>query len=258
MSTRGRISIQKKYETGIILLNRPETMNALQTGTLRELADSLAELEKDDQVRVILLTGGKNFCAGADIREMKGKTPEEAESFAKLGHSVLDQIENCTKPVLAAIAGYALGGGCELALACDMRIADETAKLGQPEVTLGLVPGFAGTQRLTRLVGASRAKEMILTGTVIGANEAEFIGLINRVVPEGKVMEHAEETARIISQRSPVAVRLAKEMINRSSEIEKGLAMMDVASFGLCFASEDHVEGINAFLEKRKPRFKGI
>ena len=258
MSTRGRISIQKKYETGIILLNRPETMNALQTGTLRELADSLAELEKDDQVRVILLTGGKNFCAGADIREMKGKTPEEAESFAKLGHSVLDQIENCTKPVLAAIAGYALGGGCELALACDMRIADETAKLGQPEVTLGLVPGFAGTQRLTRLVGASRAKEMILTGTVIGANEAEFIGLINRVVPEGEVMEHAEETARIISQRSPVAVRLAKEMINRSSEIEKGLAMMDVASFGLCFASEDHVEGINAFLEKRKPRFKGI
>lgn len=258
MSTRGRISIQKKYETGIILLNRPETMNALQTGTLRELADSLAELEKDDQVRVILLTGGKNFCAGADIREMKGKTPEEAESFAKLGHSVLDQIENCTKPVLAAIAGYALGGGCELALACDMRIADETAKLGQPEVTLGLVPGFAGTQRLTRLVGASRAKEMILTGTVIGANEAEFIGLINRVVPEGKVMEHAEETARIIAQRSPVAVRLAKEMINRSSEIEKGLAMMDVASFGLCFASEDHVEGINAFLEKRKPRFKGI
>lgn len=257
MNTGDRIAVEFRDESAIILLNRPQALNALDGETLRQLSDTLDELEKNRRVRVVILTGGKNFCAGADIREMKDKGVEEAEDFAGLGHSVLDRIEQFPKPVIAAIAGYALGGGCELALACDMRVADETAKLGQPEVTLGLIPGFAGTQRLTRLVGAARAKEMILTGMVIGANEAEFIGLVNRVVPEGELMESAERTAGIIAQRSPVAVRLAKEMINRSSEIEKEVAMMDVASFGRCFAAEDHLEGINAFLEKRKPDFSG-
>lgn len=256
MNTTDRIQIEKREATGIILLHRPEARNALDSGMLRGLGESLAELEKDDQVRVIIITGGKDFCAGADIRQMKGMGVKEAESFARLGHAVFDQIERCAKPVIAAVAGYALGGGCELSLACDMRVADVSAKFGQPEVSLGLIPGFGGTQRLTSLVGVARAKELTLTGRIIDANEAEFIGLINRLTPDGELMAQTEEIARLIAQKSPAAVRQAKRLINSFSELEKGMDL-EIAAFAECFEFRDSSEGIAAFLEKRAPRFTG-
>jgi enoyl-CoA hydratase len=258
MNTGDRLLISKKYEIGIILLNRPEAMNAMDEGMLRELGDSVGELEKDDEVRVILITGGENFCAGADIKEMKGKTPEQAKAFALLGHSIFERIENCRKPVIAAISGYALGGGCELALACDIRIAGENAKIGQPEVGLGLIPGFGGIQRLTRLIGVARAKELVLTGKIINANEAEFIGLVNHVAPDRELMDQAEETARLVARQGPSAVRLAKKILNISSKLADELIATDIEAFATCFETEEHIEGINAFIEKRKPRFKGI
>ncbi len=258
MNTGDRLQVSRKYESGIILLNRPEVMNAMDEGMLRELGDCVADLEKDDEVRVIVITGGKNFCAGADIKEMKGKTPEQAKSFALLGHSVFERIENCRKPVIAAISGYALGGGCELALACDMRIAGENAKIGQPEVALGLIPGFGGIQRLTRLVGVARAKELVLTGKIVDANEAEFIGLVNHVVTDRELMDQTEETARLVARQGPAAVRLAKKILNMSSKLADELIATDIGAFAECFATEEHIEGINAFIEKRKPKFKDV
>jgi enoyl-CoA hydratase len=255
MSTDNRVIIKRKAGYGVILLNRPEAMNALDSGMLRKLESSLGELEKDDAVRVIIITGEKNFCAGADIREMRDMNPREAGEFAALGHRVFDRIENCAKPVIAAIAGYALGGGCELALACDIRIAGESARLGQPEVKLGLVPGFSGAQRLARLVGTSRSKELVLTGKIVDSSEAEFIGLVNRIEPDPELMKKTEETALMIAQASPHAVKLAKELANRYSAMTRELSAMDIEAFVKCYESADHIEGMSAFLEKRKPRF---
>ncbi|KCZ71902.1 enoyl-CoA hydratase/carnithine racemase [Candidatus Methanoperedens nitroreducens] len=257
MNTENKsIKIEKKEEIGVIILNMPETMNALNTGMLQELDDSMTQLEKDEQVRAVIITGNKNFCTGANIKELKEKHPAEAEVFSRLGHKIFSQVENMEKPVIAAVNGYALGAGCELALACDIRIACKNAKFGQPEVNLGLIPGFGGTQRLTRLVGIGRAKEMILTGRIIDAKEAEYIGLINKVVGDEELIEKAEEMAQVLAEKSPIAVRIAKGLINKNQEIKKGLEM-EIVSFSECFASNDHMEGINAFLEKRKPRFKG-
>ncbi len=255
MSTGNEIKIEKKEEIGIITLNKP-AMNILDTKMLVELEDSLNEFETDEQVRAVVITGEKNFCAGANIKELKEKHPEEAEVFSRLGHKVFNQVENMGKPVVAAVSGYALGGGCELALACDIRIASEGAKFGLPEVNIGLIPGFGGTQRLTRLVGIGKAKELILTGKIIDAKEAEAIGLVNRVVRDEELMGKAEEMAQVLAEKSPVTVKIAKSLINRNQEIKKGLEM-EIVSFSECFASEDHMEGINAFLEKRKPNFKG-
>jgi len=251
------IKVEKKKEIGIITLNRPEARNALNRKMIHELGDALTELENDPQIRSIIITGNKDFCAGADIKEMNAIKPEEIETFCRWGHKVFDQLEGMGKPVIAAITGFALGGGCELALACDIRIAGESAKLGQPEVNLGLIPGFGGTQRLSRLVGIARAKEMILTGKIINAKEAASIGLVNRVVKDEELMIAVEEMAQVIAQKAPIAVKMAKKLINENQEIKEGLEK-EIDFFVQCFATQDRLEGINAFLEKRKPEFKGI
>lgn len=251
------IKVEKKKEIGIIALNRPEVRNALTRKMLQELRDALAELENDPQIRSIIITGNKDFCAGADIKEMNAIKPEEIESFCRWGHKVFDQLEGMGKPVIAAITGFALGGGCELTLACDIRIAGEGAKFGQPEVNLGLIPGFGGTQRLSRLVGVGKAKELIFTGEILSAKEAESIGLVNKVVKDEELMTKAEEIGQIISQKAPIAVKMAKTLINENQEIKEGLGK-EIAFFARCFSTQDRVEGINAFLEKRKPQFKGM
>ena len=251
------IKVEKKKEIGIITLNRPEVRNALNRKMIQELGNVLTGLENDLQIRVIIITGNKDFCAGADIKEMNAIKPEEIETFCRWGHKVFDQLEGMGKPVIAAITGFALGGGCELALACDIRIAGESAKLGQPEVNLGLIPGFGGTQRLSRLVGIARAKEMILTGKIINAKEAASIGLVNRVVKDEELMIAVEEMAQVIAQKAPIAVMIAKTLINENQEIKEGLEK-EIDFFVQCFATQDRLEGINAFLEKRKPEFKGI
>ena len=251
------IKVEKKKGTGIITLNRPEARNALNRKMIQELGDALTEFENDSQIRVIIIAGNKDFCAGADIKEMNAIKPEEIESFCRWGHKVFDQLEGMGKPVIAAITGFALGGGCELALVCDIRIAGESAKFGQPEVNLGLIPGFGGTQRLSRLVGIGKAKEIILTGEIVNAKEAASIGLVNRVVKDEELMIAVEEMAQVIAQKAPIAVKMAKKLINENQEIEEGLNK-EITLFAQCFATQDRLEGINAFLEKRKPKFKGI
>ncbi|HHT9123171.1 MAG TPA: enoyl-CoA hydratase/isomerase family protein [Candidatus Wunengus sp. YC63] len=250
------IKVEKKKEIGIITLNRPEARNALNRKMIQELGDALTELENDLQIRVIIITGNKDFCAGADIKEMHAIKPEEIEAFCSWGHKVFDKLEGMGKPVIAAITGFALGGGCELALACDIRIAGESAQFGQPEVNLGLIPGFGGTQRLSRLVGIGKAKEIILTGEIINAKEAASIGLVNSVVKDEELLAKAEEMAQIIAQKAPIAIKMAKTLINENQEIEEGLNK-EITLFARCFSTQDHLEGMNAFLEKRKPRFKG-
>ncbi len=250
------IKLEKKNEIGIIILNKPP-LNLLDAKMLRRLDRSLDDLENDGEIRVVIITGEKNFCAGADLKELKEMHPDEALVFSRLGHKVCSHIENLEKPVIAAINGYAFGGGCEIALACDLRIAVEGTKLGLPETNLGIIPGFGGTQRLTRLAGIGRAKEMILTGRSVDAKEALSIGLVNAVVRDEELMGKADEAAAILSKKSPITLKIIKSLINRNLNLRKGLEM-EMVSFSECFASEDHMEGINAFLEKRKPVFKGV
>src|SRR3989339_2023489 len=251
------IKVEKKKEIGVITLNRLEARNALNRKMIQELGDTLTELENAPQIRVIIIAGNKDFCAGADIKEMHAIQSAEIETFCRWGHKVFDQLESMGKPVIAAITGFALGGGCELALACDIRIAGESAKFGQPEVNLGLIPGFGGTQRLSRLVGIGKAKEMIFTGEIIDAKEAESIGLVNRVEKDEELMAKAEEMSQVIAQKGPIAVKMAKKLINENQEITKGLEK-EIEFFARCFTTQDRLEGIKAFLEKRKPRFKGV
>jgi enoyl-CoA hydratase len=250
------LKIEREKDIITIILNRPEVRNILDTELINELGNYLTEFETDENTRVIIITGTENFCAGANIKELMEKHPVEAETFSRLGHKVFNQIENMGKPVIAAVNGYALGGGCELALSCDIRIASESAKFGQPEINLGLIPGFGGTQRLARLVGIGRAKEMIFTGRITDAKEAQAIGLVNEVVKDGELMEKAKEMARVLAQKSPLALKIAKNLINKNHDIKKALEM-EIMDFSECFASEDHLEGIKAFLEKRKPEFRG-
>lgn len=250
--------ITKDQNVAILTINRPKALNALNTELLNELDMAFDNLEMDPEVFVIILTGeGKAFVAGADIGEMKDKSPEEAREFGMLGSKVFRKLELMDKTVIAAVNGFALGGGCELAMSCDIILAGEKAKFGQPEVGLGITPGFAGTQRLPRIVGIKKAKELILTGDMIGAEEAGKIGLVNHVVPQEELMTKAIEMAKNIASKGQIAVRYAKSAINRGIETDMDTGnAIETDLFALCYANEDQKEGMAAFLEKRKAEFK--
>lgn len=254
-----KLIIEKQDGICVVKINHPEALNALNTAILLELAEAFDEIAHDDEIAVVVLTGeGRSFVAGADIAEMSTKNAGEGKRFGQIGAAVFRQIELLEKPVIAAVNGFALGGGCELAMACDIRIASAKAKFGQPEVGLGITPGFSGTQRLPRLVGPGKAKELIYTAAVIHAEEACRIGLVNKVVEPEALMDECMAMARTIAEKAPLAVRYAKEAINRGIEtdIETGIAL-EADLFGLCFATADQKEGMEAFLQKRKPEFKG-
>ena len=250
--------ITKDQNVAILTINRPKALNALNTELLNELDMAFDNLEMDPEVFVIILTGeGKAFVAGADIGEMKDKSPEEAREFGMLGSKVFRKLELMDKTVIAAVNGFALGGGCELAMSCDIILAGEKAKFGQPEVGLGITPGFAATQRLPRIVGIKKAKELILTGDMIGAEEAGKIGLVNHVVPQEELMTKAIEMAKNIASKGQIAVRYAKSAINRGIETDMDTGnAIETDLFALCYANEDQKEGMAAFLEKRKAEFK--
>jgi enoyl-CoA hydratase/carnithine racemase len=254
------VLIERDGAAAIVTINRPTVLNALNTQTLDELRRAILELKQDEGVRVVILTGAgeKSFVAGADINELAVQTPAGGREHALAGQHVLDLIENLGKPVIAAINGYALGGGCELAMACTLRLAADTAKLGQPEIALGLIPGYAGTQRLPRLVGKGKAMEMILTGATIAADEAQRIGLVNRVVPAADLMAEARKLAAQLAKNAPIAMRYIINAVNKGVEIPFAEACQYEATlFGLVASTGDMREGTAAFLEKRKPEFKG-
>ena len=253
------IALQVEDTVATVTLNRPDALNALDSGTLRELEQVFAYIRDDKDIYGVIVTGsGKAFAAGADIAQMQDYKTFEGRAYAGRAQDVFGRIESLEKPVIAAVNGYALGGGCELALSCDIRIASEKAVFGQPEAALGVIPCFGGTQRLTRLIGQGKAKELIFTGRKAGALEALEIGLVNKVVPPERLMEEAVDMMRIITANAPIAVRLAKTAINygmdvdlRSGlELEKNLA-------AITFGTEDKQEGMNAFLGKRDASFVG-
>ena len=244
----------------LITINRPQVLNALNRQTLDELQQVLLDLKRDDAVRVVMLTGAgdKSFVAGADINELAVQTPASAREHALAGQHVFDLVENLGKPVIAAINGYALGGGCELAMACTLRIAADTARLGQPEISLGLLPGYAGTQRLPRLVGHGHALELMLTGIAISAAEAARIGLVNHVFPAAQLMAEATKLAAQLAGQAPIAVRYIIDAVNHGTQMPFAEACVhEAALFGLVAATDDMREGTRAFLDKRKPVFKG-
>ncbi|MDO4833799.1 MAG: enoyl-CoA hydratase-related protein [Bacillota bacterium] len=251
-----------KYEVrdniAFVTVNRPKAMNALNSQVLDELYCVFYEICKDDSVLAVVLTGeGKAFVAGADIAEMSKLGTVEARTFAHKGHNVMNFIENLNKPVIAAVNGFALGGGCELSMACDIRLASAKAKFGQPEVGLGLIPGFGGNLRLPRLVGKGMAKYLIFSADMIDAQEAHRIGLVERVCEPEELMAEAEALAKKIAAKAPIAVSVAKDVINNGYDADmKTASAYEVNAFGISFASEDMKEGTSAFLEKRKAEFK--
>jgi enoyl-CoA hydratase len=260
LPTLENVLYAKKGPIAYVTLNRPKVLNALNTATWRDLRTAFQDARDDPSIRGVILTGAgdKAFIAGADIGELAHVTAVEAEQSSSFGQGVLDLIENLGKPVIAAVNGYALGGGCETAMACSVRVAADTAKFGQPEVTLGLLPGGGGTQRLPRLVGKGRALQLILSGQIIGAQEAYRIGLVNEVVPAAELVGRAEAILKQIFANAPIAVRLSLDAVNKGVDTSQaeGLAL-EASYFGLCAGTEDKKEGTTAFLEKRKPQFQG-
>jgi enoyl-CoA hydratase len=252
--------IDRDHAVAVVTINRPKVLNALSTQTLDELRRAILELKYDESVRAVVITGAgeKAFVAGADINERAVQSPTTGREHAIAGQHVLDLIEHMGKPVIAAINGYALGGGCELAMACTIRIAAETAKLGQPEINLGIIPGYAGTQRLARLVGRGRALELLLTGDQITAQEAHRLGLVNRVVPAADLLAQAKALAASLAAKAPVAIRYILEAVHKGLEMPFPQAQIFEATlFGLVASTDDMHEGTKAFLEKRKADFKG-
>jgi enoyl-CoA hydratase len=254
------IAVTREDAVAVLTIDRPEAMNALDVDTLTELRNRISELRADEAVHVIVLTGGgdRAFAAGADIKYMSTLSVEEAKEWGGLGHSVGQLLEIAPKVSIAAVNGFALGGGCELALACDLRYAATSAKLGQPEVNLGIFPGWGGTQRLARVCGLGIAKDLILTGRVVDAEEALRIGLVNGVFEPGELMEKTLEVARTIASKGPLAVAAAKVAINHALQGDHVVNLQAEAdSFGELFSSEDAREGMTAFIEKREPDFSG-
>ncbi len=255
----GVVRVEREGGVATVVLDRPEALNALNQEVLEELDSAFKDLALDPTLRVVILTGaGKAFVAGADIKAMADFTPEEALAFGRFGQGVFDRIEAFPRPVIAAVNGFALGGGCELAMACDFRIASEKAKAGQPEVNLGVIPGFGGTQRLVRLIGRARAKYFTFTGEVIPADRALALGLFDEVVPAENLLTRCKEIAATIATKGPVAVSLAKEAINQGADLalEPALAL-EAERFSQCFATADQKEGMAAFVAKRPATFTG-
>ena len=255
--TYSTILTETHERVGLITLNRPQALNALNSTLLRELMEALEAFDADDKIGAILITGNeKAFAAGADIKEMAEASA--VEMLVRDTISIFDRIRRIKKPVIAAVAGWALGGGCELAVSCDMIVAAETAKFGQPEINIGVIPGAGGTQRLTRAVGKALAMEMVLNNRTLSAVEALQYGLVNRVVPAERYLDEALGLAAEIAARAPLAVRFGKEMVNHSFETSLNNGLADERrTFYFLFASEDQKEGMKAFVEKRKPEWKG-
>jgi len=255
--TYNNIQVSTEDTIGIVTLYRPTVLNALNHELMEELVKALEEFDRDDNIRVIILTGGERaFAAGADIKEMQEETT--VSIMSKDRFATWDKVRNIKKPIIAAVSGYALGGGCELAMTFDINIASETAQFGQPEINIGVIPGAGGTQRLTRVVGKHKAMEMILTGRPINAREAHDLGLVNKIVPVELFMQAAKDLAKEIAAKSPIAVKLAKEAILKTFDgpLTEGLSF-ERKNFYLLFSSEDQKEGMKAFLEKRPARFTG-
>jgi enoyl-CoA hydratase len=260
MSSYENVLFEKRNQLAYVTINRPSKLNALNRAVMQELDDIFMKISEDEEVRAVILTGAgeKAFVAGADIVELAKQSPVEGKEFSLWGQKVLHRIETLGKPVIAAVNGYALGGGCELALACTFRIASENARLGQPEVKLGIMAGYGGTQRLPRLVGKGMALQLLLTGEQISGTEAYLIGLVNKVVPYAELIPTAEKMAQAMIANAPLALKYSMEAVNRGLEgtQEDGL-FLEATLFGLCCTTEDMKEGTQAFLEKRPAQFKG-
>ncbi len=254
MGSQQYIQVEKKENIAIVRINRPEKLNAMNIDVIKEMGNIMDQLDKDDDVKVVIVTGTgeKAFSAGADIEYMSKISPLEGEQYAMTGHATLNKIENLSKPVIAAVNGYALGGGCELSLACDLRIASKNAAMGQPEVTIGICPGWGGTQRLMRVVGIARAKDLIYTGRRISADEAFQMGLVNKVVELPQLMDECMNIAKTIAKNSFIAVRVSKTLLNRGidSDINTGLKL-EIFGWSLCFTHPDREQRMTAFVQKK-------